>query len=140
MVACVCQVAKAAAQAGITLVVEPHNHGGFLPDSRSTLRLIRQVNSPWVRINLDTGNYCEPDLYAGLDASMPYAPHVVAKIHGLSRRGEEVEFDYDKIFAMLRRHRYHGFVTLEYEGKPDELAAVPRAIAMLRRYALKYGL
>lgn len=71
---------------------------------------------------------------------MPFAPHVVAKIHRLSPEGEEMEFDYEKIFAMLKRHRYHGFVTVEYEGKEDELEYVPKAIAMLRRYALKYAL
>lgn len=140
MVRCIRQVAAPAAAAGITLVIEPHNHGGFLPDSKSTLKLIRELDSPWVRINLDTGNYLEPDPYAGLEASMPYAPHVVAKIHHLSPAGQELEFDYDKIFAMLKRHRYHGFVTLEYEGKADELEYVPKAIAMLRRYAKQYAL
>ncbi len=140
MVACIHAVAKTAAQAGVTLVVEPHNHGGFLSNSRSTLRLIREINSPWVRINLDTGNYREPNLYAGLEASLPYAPHVVAKIHRLSPAGEELEFDYEKIFAMLKRHRYHGFVTLEYEGQLDEREGVPKAVAMLRRYARKYTL
>lgn len=140
MVSCVRQVARAAAQAGVTLVIEPHDQGGFLPDSRRTLRLIREVDSPWVRINLDTGNYIEPNPYAGMEASLPFAPHVVAKIHRLGPDGEERELDYGKIFAMLRRQAYHGFVTVEYEGQADELAAVPKAVAMLRRYGRRYGL
>ena len=140
MVTCIRQVAGVAAQAGITLVVEPHNNGGFLYDSKTTLQLMRELNDPWVRINLDVGNYHEPDLYAGLEASLPLAPHVVAKIHRIDKRGEELELNYGKIFAMLQRHRYHGFVTLEYEGQVDELTAVPKAIAMLRRYALAYRL
>jgi len=140
MVDCIREVAASAEGFGITLVVEPHDRGGFLPTSERTLALIRELDSPWVRINLDTGNYTEPDLYAGLEASLPYAPHVVAKVHRLGRGSEEMEFDFDKIFAMLKRHRYHGFVTLEYEGPTDELASVPKAIAMLRRYAAKHGL
>lgn len=140
MVACVRQTARAAAQAGVTLAVEPHDQGGFLPDSRRTLRLIWEVDSPWVRINLDTGNYVEPDPYAGMAASLPFAPHVVAKIHRLDAEGEELELDYGKIFAMLKRQAYHGFVTIEYEGRADERASVPKAVAMLRRYGLKYGL
>ena len=71
---------------------------------------------------------------------MPYAPHVVAKIHHLNAAGEETTLDYGKIFSMLARQRYHGFVTVEYEGTADERRAVPKAIAMLRRYGLKYGL
>ena len=140
MVECIRRVAAKAAQAGITLVVEPHNHGGFLADSRRTLALMRELDSPWVRINLDTGNYLEPDPYAGIEASMPYAPHVVAKVHEVSAEGESLDLDYDRIFAILKRHRYRGFVTLEYEGKADELATVPKAIAMLRRYARHYEL
>ena len=140
MVDCVRQVTKTAAAAGITLAVEPHNHGGFLSNSARTLKLIQEVNSPWVRINLDTGNYLDEDLYAGIDVSMPFAPHVVAKIHQLSSEGEELEFDYNRIFLILKRHQYHGFVTVEYEGKADELTDVPHAVSMLRRYALKHGL
>lgn len=136
MVRCIKAVAKTAAQAGVTLAVEPHNHGGFVSTAKQALRLIREVNSPWVRINLDTGNYLEPDFYAGLEASLPYAPHVVAKVHDLDAHGEAVGFDYDKIFAMLKRHRYHGFVTLEYEGRADEIMTVPKAIGLLRRKAL----
>lgn len=140
MIRCIKAVAKSAAQAGITLAVEPHNHGGFVSTSRQTLRLIREVNSPWVKINLDTGNYLESDFYAGLEASLPHAPHVVAKVHDLDAQGEAVGFDYDKIFAMLKRHNYHGFVTLEYEGKADEIAAVPKAMDLLRRKAASYHL
>ena len=138
MVQCIRQAAKAAQAAGVTLAVEPHNGGGFLPDSRATLKLIRDVNSPWVRINLDTGNYHEADPYAGMDASLAYAPHVVAKIHRLNAAGEDTTLDYGKIFALLQRHRYRGFVTVEYEGPADERTAVPKAVAMLRRYARRY--
>jgi sugar phosphate isomerase/epimerase len=134
MVRCIRQVAAIAAQAGITLVVEPHNDGGFLPDARRTLALLRELDSAWVKINLDTGNYHSADPYADLEVSLPYAPHVVAKVRGLSPEGEEVELDYQRIFALLKRHAYQGFVTLEYEG-PEERKGVPLALAMLRRHA-----
>ena len=140
MVQCIRQVAKAAAQAGITLVVEPHDAGGFLPDSSSTIKLIQELDSPWVCINLDIGNYLDADRYAALEASLPYARHVVAKIHRLSPDGRELEFDYDRIFAMLKHGGYRGFVTVEYEGQADELEDVPRAVAMLRRLAREYEL
>ncbi len=138
MVQCIQRAAKVAAQVGILLVVEPHNHGGFLYDSRTTLRLIREVGSPWVRINLDTGNLADPDPYAGIEACLPQAAHVVAKMHDLTQEGEDTRLDYRRIFKLLKRHKYHGFVTLEYEGKADELAIVPRALQMLRKYALQY--
>ena len=131
MVSCIRAVATSAAQAGITLLVEPHNHGGLLPDSQSTLRLIRELNSPWVRVNLDVGNYVEPDRYAGIEATLPFAPHVVAKVQEVTSAGG-LGFDYERIVAMLKRRRYRGFVTLEYEGEADELTVVPQAMAVLR--------
>jgi sugar phosphate isomerase/epimerase len=63
---------------------------------------------------------------------LPYAPHVVAKIHA-------EPLDYDKIFAMLARHRYRGFLTLEYEGTREERHGVPQALAMLRRTGRRHG-
>ena len=140
MVQCIRQVAKTAEQVGVTLVVEPHNAGGFLSTSRSTLKLMNELQSPWVRINLDTGNYHEPNVYAGLEASLPYAPHVVAKIHNFTPDGEAEGFDYDTIFLMLKRHHYRGFLTIEYEGREDELTAVPKAVTLLRRYAATHEL
>lgn len=140
MAGCIRTLAGKAAQAGVTLVIEPHNHGGFLATSQTTLTLIKQLDSPWVRINLDTGNFQDPDPYAGLEACLPWSPHVVAKIHDLNRAGEDGRLDYDRIFAMLARHHYRGFITIEYEGKANELRAVPKAVAMLRRYGAKHGL
>lgn len=139
MVACVRRVARDAAQAGVTLVVEPHDEGGFLSTSRATLRLIHELESPWVRINLDVGNYREADLYGGLERSLPYAPHVVAKVHRLSPGGEELTLDYGRIFRMLKRRHYQGFITLEYEGQLDERIGVPKSLMMLRRYARRVG-
>ena len=140
MVECIRRVAAHAARAGVTLAVEPHNHGGFLADARRTLALIKHVGSPWVRVNLDTGNFLEPDPYAAIEAVLPYAPHVVAKVHDMNPAGEPLDLDYDKIFAILKRRGYRGFVTLEYEGKADELAAVPKAVAMLRRHGRTHDL
>ena len=135
MVGCIRRVARAAGQAGITVVVEPRNTGGFLPDSRTTIKLIREVESPWVAINLDTGNYHEADMYAGIEASLPLARHVVAKIHRLGPDGEEQDLDYGEIFDILQSHRYRGFVTVEYEGQLDERQGVAAAVQMLRRHA-----
>ena len=35
--------------------------------------------------------------------------------------------------AMLRRHRYGGYVSLEFEGREDPRTAVPRSLALLRK-------
>lgn len=130
--------AEYAKEFGITLAIEPHNDGGFLPTSVETFRLLKEVNSEYVKLNLDTGNYQDKDNYAAIEKSMPYAVHMHAKIHRLSPDGRELEFDYDKIFHILKRHNYRGFLAVEYEGKEDELKYVPKSFEMIRRFMKKY--
>jgi len=128
-----------AAKKGVTLAIESHNGGGYLPTSVETLKLLKDVNSPWVKLNLDTGNYHDPDMYGALKRSMPYATHMHAKIHKLSKDGKELEFDYDKIFGILKDANYRGFFNVEYEGKEDEIAYVPKAFEMIKGFVRKYG-
>ena len=44
-----------------------------------------------------------------------------------------MELDNERIAKMLRKHRYTGFVSLEFEGKEDPRTAVPKSLAMLRK-------
>ena len=138
MIECMKKSAKYAEEAGITLAVEPHNDGGFLPSSVETFKLLKEVASDYVKLNLDTGNYQDKDNYAAIDKSMPYAVHMHAKIHKLSPDGRELEFDYDKIFQILKKHNYRGFFAVEYEGKEEEMEYVPKSFEMIRQFMKKY--
>jgi len=144
MVDCIKECEKFAKETGIVLAIEPHNNGGFLPTAVDTLRLIEQINSEWVKINLDTGNYHDPDIYKAIEDTIAYASHIHAKCHHISDDGRELEFDYDKIFTILKKSGYRGFLSLEFEGQDlhqqDELLYIPKAIQMLKRYAQKYAL
>ena len=45
-----------------------------------------------------------------------------------------LDLDYDRIAAMLRKHHYRGYISLEFEGKEDPRTAVPaRAWQLLRK-------
>lgn len=134
------ECASYAAKKGITLAIESHNDGGYLPTSAETLKLLKDVNSPWVKLNLDTGNYQDKDMYEALEKSMPYATHMHAKIHKLSKDGEELEFDYARIMSILKKTNYRGFLNIEYEGKEEEPEYVPKSIDMVKRYMKKYYL
>jgi sugar phosphate isomerase/epimerase len=123
---------------GIVMAIESHNGGGYLPTSVETHKLLGDVNSPWVKLNLDTGNYHDPDMYAALAKSIPYATHMHCKIHKLSEDGKELEFDFDKIFKILKGASYRGFFNIEYEGKEEELEYVPKSFAMVRQFIKKY--
>jgi sugar phosphate isomerase/epimerase len=108
-----------------------------------TLRLLKELNSEWVKLNLDTGNYHDPDNYQAIEDTIAYAPHIHAKSHHITDDCRELEFDFDKIFTILKKFEYRGFLSLEFEGqdlhKQDELLYVPKAVQMLKRYAQKYA-
>lgn len=127
-----------AGRKGVTLAVESHNGGGYLPTSVETHKLLADVNSPWVKLNLDTGNYHDTDMYAALAKSMPHATHMHCKIHKLSPDARELEFDFDKIFTILKNAKYRGFFNIEYEGREEELEYVPKSFDMVRRFVKKY--
>ncbi len=128
------------AKKGITLAIESHNGGGYLPTSIETFKLLKDVNSPWVKLNVDTGNFQDKDMYEALRKAMPYATHMHCKIHKLSKDGQELEFDFDKIFTILKSANYRGFFNVEYEGKEDEIEYVPKSFDMVRQFMKKYDM
>lgn len=144
MVDCIRECEKYARGAGIVLAIEPHNDGGFLPTAVDTLGLIKEINSEWVQINLDTGNYQDADNYKAIQDTITYAPHMHAKVHHISEDNKELVFDFDKIFKILKKAEYRGFLSLEFEGQDffqqDEFTYIPKAVAMLKGYAAKYAL
>jgi sugar phosphate isomerase/epimerase len=60
----------------------------------------------------------------------------------MSEDNQELYFDYDRIFKILKKAEYRGFFSLEFEGQDlfqqDELVYIPKAVAMLKSYAIKY--
>jgi len=96
------------------------------------LRVVRAINSPWLQVTLDTGNFLE-DPYPKLEMIAPYAVLVQAKTYFGGGLWYTLDLDNDRIAEMLHRHGYKGYISLEYEGKDDPLAAVPRSLAVLRK-------
>lgn len=143
MVECMKACEAPAMEAGIVLAIEPHNDGGFLPTAVDTMSLIKELNSPWIRINLDTGNYMDADNYKAIEDTIAYAPHIHAKVHHMSDDCKELVFDFDRIFAIIKKADYRGFLSLEFEGQDffgqDELIYIPKAVKMLKEYAKRYA-
>lgn len=131
---CVAAVEECAAEAGkhgIFLGLE--NHGGIVAEPKDLVDMIREIKSPWVGINLDTGNFRTDDPYGDLELCAPYAVNVQVKAE-ISRRGQKKESaDLKRLVKMLRDVNYQGFVALEYESAEDPWAAVPRLLKELGR-------
>lgn len=103
--------AEHAARHGIFLGIE--NHGNLSSDQM--LAIMQRVQSPWVGINLDTGNFHSEDPYRDLARCVDYAVNVQVKVNMHAAGGEKQPADLNRIGKILRDAGYQGFVALEYE-------------------------
>lgn len=119
-----------AGQKGIYLGLE--NHGGIVAEPEGLLDIVKAVRSPWFGVNLDTGNF-HTDPYNDLAKCAPYAVNVQIKVEIKRKDQKESEpADLSRLVRILRDAGYQGFVTLEYEEKPDPWTAVPEWLGKLR--------
>ena len=114
---------------GIFLGLE--NHGGIVAEPEGLLEIVRTVKSPWIGINLDTGNFHTEDPYADLAKIAPYAVNVQLKVE-IKRKGQKEPSDLPRVVKILRDANYQGFVALEYEAKPDPWQAVPPVLKQMK--------
>jgi L-ribulose-5-phosphate 3-epimerase len=129
--------AEYAGARGIILGLE--DDGGITDYARETVEIVRRADSPWVGINLDTGNFRAPKVWEQIEMCLPYAVSSHVKTQTRLDDGTFVRADWDKIFALYARHGYKGYVGLEYEGREDAKVAVPRELKRLRELAQKYS-
>jgi sugar phosphate isomerase/epimerase len=119
-----------AQKAGVVLALE--NHWGLTTQPENVLRIWKAVNSPWLGVNMDTGNY-PGDPYPGIEMLAPHATIVQAKTYYGGGEWYTLDLDYPRIAAILRKHNFQGWVSLEMEGKEDPAQAVPKSLEVLRK-------
>jgi sugar phosphate isomerase/epimerase len=124
------QCLKKAEECGVVMGLE--NHWGLGRTPEGVLRVVDALNSPWLRVTLDTGNFLE-EPYPKLEKLAPKAALVQAKTYYGGGLWYTLELDYDRIAALLRKAGYRGYISLEFEGKEDPRTAVPKSLAMLRK-------
>jgi L-ribulose-5-phosphate 3-epimerase len=118
-----------AEKAGVAMALE--NHWGLTTDIDMLLRIWREVNSPWLVINADTGNF-PGDPYEGIAKLAPHAAIVQAKTYYGGGEWYSLNLDYKRIAKILRDGGFHGWVSLEMEGKESPDIAVPKSLEVLR--------
>jgi len=136
-VECVEACLPLAEKCGVFLALE--NHGGIVTTSDETLACLGAVKSKWFGANLDTGNFREPDPYAGMAKVAPHAVNVHVKTGTNSTTTGKAPADYDRICKILVAAGYRGYVSLEHEGGGDAHAEVPKHLAALRAAIAKVG-
>ncbi len=124
------QCIPAAEKAGVVMALE--NHWGLTTRPEAVIRIWKAVNSPWLGVNLDTGNYAG-DPYPQIEMLAPYATIVQAKTYFGGGEWYTLDLDYPRIARILRKAGFRGYVSLEMEGKEDPATAVPKSLELLRK-------
>jgi sugar phosphate isomerase/epimerase len=114
---------------GVVLGLE--NHWGLGRTAAGVKRIVEEINNPWLKITLDTGNFLE-DPYEQLEALAPDTFLVQAKTYYGGGKWYTLDLDYPRIGEIMRKHDYKGYVSLEFEGKEDPETAVPKSLEILR--------
>lgn len=123
------QCLKRAEECGVVLGLE--NHWGLGRTAEGVLRIVNAINSPWLRVTMDTGNFFERH-YEQLEMLAQEAVFVQAKTYYGGGIYYTLDIDYDRIAKICQNANYKGYISLEFEGKEDPWEAVPKSLAMLR--------
>ncbi len=116
---------------GIMLGME--NHGGIIADAGDLLEIMRALQSPWIGVNLDSGNFHTADPMRDFALCAPYAVNVQWKSEFQPAGAKEKKpSDLKLIATILKEANYQGYLTLEYEAAEDPHTAVPRLLNQMR--------
>lgn len=129
------KLSEVAAPLDLGVIVE--NHGGLSSDGAWLAGVMKAVNLKNCGTLPDFGNFGGYDRYKGVDELMPFAKGVSAKSHEFNDQGEEVKTDYHKMMdIVVKKHGYHGFVGIEYEGsklpEPEGIQATKKLLEKIR--------
>lgn len=100
----------------------------MLTTAKDSIDMVKSINHPSVGILYDTfhANIEEKDPIAALEACMPYLAHfhISENDRGTPGRGH---VPWEETFAVLRKHNYKGWLTIEAFGRAmPEIAAATR--------------
>lgn len=109
------------------VVVGVQNHGDFLMTAKQTLRMLEMVNSEWLGVILDTGNYHD-DPYNEIAEVVPYAVNFQVKVSPYGK-DSPVRLDLDRFVKIVRDAGYRGYLPIETltptGATPEPFKAVP---------------
>lgn len=131
VVACLREVAPAAEEAGVTLVVEPLNtavdHPGYFLEASSVgFDLVRDVDSPAVKILFDIYHQqvSEGNIISTVTQNLDAIGHLhVADVPGRHEPGTG-ELHYPHVLEAVDDAGYDGYVGFEYAPEADDDAAL----------------
>jgi sugar phosphate isomerase/epimerase len=106
------------------VVVHLENDNPVSEDPFFIVQVIDKVNSPWLRALPDFGNslaaHDENYAYGAIDAMFAHAYGIChVKENEANEQGKLVQVDLARTFAILKKHDYKGYCSMEYDAAGD---------------------
>lgn len=119
-----------AKECGVVLGLE--NHWGLGRTAEGVLRIVNEINSPWLQVTADTGNFLE-DQYHQLEMLAPKTFLIQAKTYFGGGKWYTLEIDYPKVAEIFSKVNYQGYISIEFEGNDDPQKAIPKSLELVRK-------
>ncbi len=132
MIDCYKECAVFAEKYGVSIGIQ--NHGDMLQTAAQCMYVLKAVNSKWVGLVVDTGNFKTDDPYKDIAAVVPYAINwqIKESVFGL---GNKVTTDYKRLIKIIKDGGYTGYLpveTLLVKGRPyNPFVLVPQMVSEL---------
>lgn len=120
---------KDAEEFGVILALE--NHWGLTREPEKLLRIVNSINSRYLRVLMDTGNFIE-NTYESLRKIAKYAILVHAKTYFGGGIWYTLDIDYKKVYEILKEVNYKGYISIEFEGKEEPVSGVRKSVELIR--------
>ena len=116
---------------GVTLLLE--NHWGLTTFAQDMKRILLAIDSPWLGAILDMGNFLfEEDMYAAMQCIAGHVQLAHMKTYPGGGSWYALDLDYARVFSLLLKAGFTGYVSIEMEGQDSVTSAMPFSIRTAR--------
>jgi len=110
------ECAEQAGRFGVILALQ--NHRDFIDTADHLIGILKAVDSPWLAAHLDIGGFRTADPYSDIGRAIPYAVNWQIK-ENVFFHDQETPTDLRRLFDIIRKHGYRGYLPLETLGSGD---------------------
>jgi sugar phosphate isomerase/epimerase len=114
------------------VIVALQNHNDFIKTADDVDRIFEMVDSDWLGLNLDIGSYRKGDPYAEIEKNIMKAVTWQIK-ENVWINGKEAPVDLKKLFQIIKKAGYRGYLPLETLGAGDPYQKVPNLLNEVRQ-------
>jgi sugar phosphate isomerase/epimerase len=133
MVECYKECAVYGEKYGVLIGVQ--NHGDMLQTADQCIKVLKAVNSDWVGLIIDIGNFKTSDPYVDIEKVTPYAVNWQIK-ESVFGKDSNVRTDFERLAKILNKSGYRGYLpveTLVLKGRPyNPFVLVPELLKELQ--------